>query len=125
MEDVGAVEPLALLNERFRPDHFLDRRQADDEAEHVGLRRVLEPEIVHARDAVARAEDHVDEVIAAMDLPEPVRKRNLGVVPKALEGLAHARTVLRLHEDVDTLRVARPVRIMRTSDRSADQKGYV
>ena len=26
---VGAVEPLALLHERFRPDHFLRRAQLD------------------------------------------------------------------------------------------------
>jgi hypothetical protein len=38
---------------------------------------VLEPQIVDARDAVARAEDDVDEVIAAMNLAEPVRERHL------------------------------------------------
>ena len=86
------------------------------------LRRVLEPEIVDARDAVAGAEDHVHEVLAAMNLAEPVRKRHLGLVAEPLERLEHARAVVRLDEDVDVLGVARHVRVVRERERAADQE---
>ena len=85
-------------------------------------RRVLEPQIVDPRDAVARAEDHVHEVLAVVDLPEPVRERHLGLVAELLERLEHARTVVRLDEDVDVLGVARHVRVVRERERAADQK---
>jgi hypothetical protein len=110
MNDIGAVEALTLLDECLRPDHLLDRRQSDDRAEHVGFRRVVEPQIVDAGDAVARAEDHVDEVIAAVDLAEPVRKRQRGLVAERLECGQHTRAVVRPHEDVDVLRIARHAR---------------
>jgi len=38
---------------------------------------------------------------------QPVRKRHFGLIAVALERLEHARAVLRLHEDVDVLGVAR------------------
>ena len=112
MQHVRAVEPLPLLDERFRPDHLLDRRETDDDAEHVRARRVVEPEIVHARDAVPGVEDDVHEVTARVDFSEPVRKRDLGVVPQLLERLEDARQILLLDEDVDVLRVARHMRVV-------------
>ena len=122
MQDVGAIEALALLDERLRPDHLLGGRQPDDEAQDVGARGVIEPEIVHAGDAIARIEDHVHEIAAGVNFSEPVRERELRLEAEALEGLEHAGTVVRLHEDVDVLGVARHVRVVRKRKGAADEK---
>ena len=51
--------------------------------------------------------------LPAMDLAEPVRKRQLGLVAVAGKDLQHPLTIIRLDEDVDVLRLARHVRVMR------------
>ena len=83
--DVAAVEALALHDERLRPDHLLGRAEPDRHPEHLVLDRVLEPAVVHPRDAVARAEDHVDEVLAVAGLAQPVGEGALGAVALACE----------------------------------------
>ena len=53
VHDVGAVEALALLHERLRPDHFLRRTQFHRHAEHVAVSRIREPVGVDAGDRIA------------------------------------------------------------------------
>jgi hypothetical protein len=50
--DVGAVEALALLNQRLRPDHLLDWAESYWHVEDRVSRRVREPLFVHTGDAV-------------------------------------------------------------------------
>jgi hypothetical protein len=85
MRHVRTVEALALLDERLGPDHLLHRAEAHRQVENLIARRVLEPFVVDAGDAVARAVDHVDEVVATVGLAEPVRERNLGQIAGPLE----------------------------------------
>src|SRR5919201_3484376 len=61
----------------------------------------------------------------AMDLPEPVRKRQRRLVSELPERVQHAAAIVRLDENVDVFRVARYVRIMRERKRAADQKRNV
>ena len=81
VQDVGAVEALALHQERLRPDHFLDRHQPHRKAERLVPHRIRKPLVVHFGHAVAAGENQVDEELAlaaAVRLAEPVRKRELG-----------------------------------------------
>ena len=48
-------------------------------AEHFFVDRVREPLVVDFGDAVAGAEDHVDELVAVMRLGQPVAERDLGL----------------------------------------------
>ena len=103
---VGAVEALALLHKALRPNHLLRGTQLHGDVEEPGVDRVREPEIVDARDAVAGAEDDVDEMMAAVDLPQPMRERQLGAIPERVEDSEHLTAVFRPHEDVEVLGVA-------------------
>ena len=88
VRDVGAVEALALHDQPLRPDHLLGRNQLHVDVEDDAVDRVVEPQLVDDRDAVAGAEDQVDEVVALERLAEPVRKRELRLVAGRLEDAA-------------------------------------
>jgi Icc-related predicted phosphoesterase len=103
--DVGAVETLALLNQRFGPQHLLDRREFDRPLEDASGGGVLEPVLVDAREAGAGAVDDVDEVLAAVRLAEPVRKRHVGREAGSIEGAKSGVEVGRANEDVEVLGV--------------------
>ncbi len=111
MQDVRAVESFALLNVGLRPDHLLRRAEAQRQPEHVRADGTREPQIVDPRDAVARTEDDIDEVPAAADLAEPMRERQLGVVPGVREQRERLRHVRLAHKDVKVFRLAGDVRV--------------
>src|SRR5262245_15840 len=119
---VGAVEALALHDERLRPDHLLDRNEPDGAAEDLLRYAVLEPLVVDDGDAVARAEDDVDEVVAAARFAQPVREGQLGLAASGAERLEHAFHVARVDADVEIPRVARDSGIALEGVRSADEK---
>ena len=102
---VAAVEALALLDERLRPDHLLGRAEPRRDAEHLLVHRVLEPEVVHPGDPVARAEDHVDEVVSAVALAQPVGEGPLDRAAHPLQLLQGAVEVPGMDEDVEILGV--------------------
>jgi hypothetical protein len=121
---VGAVEPLALLNERLGPQHLFDRTQLDGQVEDRPHRRVREPLLIDTRDAIARAVDHVDEVLAAIRLAEPMRKRDGRRVAGTTECAQTALEVSAADEDVEVLGVALDARVVgegvTTSDKDID-----
>jgi hypothetical protein len=51
--NVSAVEPLALLDESLRPDHFLHGAQPHGHVEDVIVRSMCEPLVVDPGDAIA------------------------------------------------------------------------
>ena len=107
VRDVGAVVALALHHERLLPEQLFDRRDLHRHAEDVGFERVREPHVVDAADAVARAEDEVDDVVALLGLGEPVRERDLGVIARPARNASSAGIeVVLLEEEVEVLRFA-------------------
>src|SRR5439155_1670776 len=120
-EHVGAVEPLALLHEGLRPDHFLGRTEPHLHAEDLSLARVGEPQIVDGGDAVARSEDHVDQMAVAVDLAEPVRKRQLGAIAGFVEQRDRAAAIAPAHEHVEIFGVALDLRVLREGEGAADE----
>ena len=125
MEHVGAVEALALHDERLRPDHLLRGRELHRSAQHLAHRRVLEPFLVDRRDRIAGAEDDVDEILAADRLAEPVRIREFGVARLALERGHRALHVHAAHEHVEVLGVALDAREMEEGVGASDEKRHL
>src|SRR5205085_8471267 len=82
---------------------------------------VLEPHFVHARDAVAGAEDQIDEVVAVKRLAEPVRKGELTRVTGLAENFAGALEVFAADEDVEVFRVPLDAGVPRVCVRAADE----
>ena len=121
VRDVGAVEPLALLDERLGPDHLFGRAQPNRHVEDVVRCGVREPLVVDVGNPVARAEDDVDEVLAVVGFAQPVRKRNLRDVAGTLKSLQRAREVRFADEDVQVLGVALDAGIAGEGIGSADQ----
>src|SRR5258708_25650366 len=81
-----------------------------------------EPLVVDGGHAVAGAEDDVDEVVAAPRLAEPVRKRQLRLVPRRGQRRQHPLDVARVDEDVEVLRVARDPRVALEGAGAPDQE---
>src|ERR1051326_3974213 len=121
VRDVRAVEALALHDQSLRPDHLLGRNQLDVHVEHFLSHRELEPSVVDTRDAVARAENQIDEVLAFVGLAEPVRKRQLRVVSRALKRRLRARKIVAADEDVEVFRMALDAGVTRERVRAADE----
>ena len=112
----------ALLDERLgESDHLLHWREADTHTQHVGPRRVIEPQVVNTGDAVPGIEDDIHEVLALPDLAQPVRERHLGFVSSLRERLD-----TRGHRPVGRTRrgpwIAVNLRIVRKGKRAAEQK---
>ena len=103
VRDIGAVVPLALHDQRLRPDHFLGRTQLDGRAEYLFVHRVREPLVVHYGDAVARAVDHVDELVPVVRFRQPVGEGDLGLESGAIQHVEHALDVAAADEDVEVL----------------------
>ena len=82
---------------------------------------MLEPLVVDSGDAIARAIDHVDEVLAAMGLAEPMRKRYLGAIAGFFQGTQRAREIGCFDEHVKILGVARDACISSEGVGAADQ----
>src|SRR5687768_13960636 len=125
VRDVTAVEPLALHDERLGPDHLLGRDQTYGMVEHGGLDAVAEPVVVDRGHPVARAEDHVDEVVAAARLAEPVGERQLRLAAGGGEDVEHPLDVARMHEDVEVLRVPRDARVALERVGAAHEKRHL
>jgi hypothetical protein len=121
VRDVRAVEPLALLDERFRPDHLLGRAEVHALVEDVIGHGVVEPVLVDTREAIARAEDDVDEEFAVVGFAEPVRERLLGDVAGRPERGQGRLEVFLADEDVEVLGVALDAGVAREGVGAADQ----
>jgi hypothetical protein len=94
VRDVGAVEALALHDQSLRPDHLLGWNEAHRHPDHFRRHGVIEPDVVDLRDAVAGAEDQIDEVVAVKCLAEPMRKRQLRLVSRPMQDIDGALVVL-------------------------------
>jgi len=90
VRDVGAVEALALHDERLGPDGFFRRAELHRNAKDFLLDGVLEPAVVDFGDAVAGVENDVNEVLAVMRFGEPMVEGDLGLEAAAREGVKHA-----------------------------------
>src|SRR5439155_23854979 len=101
--DVGAVEALAFHDQPLRPDHLLRRDELDVHLEDLAGDGALEPELVDDGDAVAGAEDEVDEVLPFPSLADPVREGELGAIAGGLKKPAGAVEVGAADEDVEVL----------------------
>jgi len=120
--DVRAVEPLALLDERFRPDHLFGRAEVHALVEDVIGDGVGEPVVVDAGDAIARAKDHIDEELAVVGLAEPVRERLLGEVARPFECGESRLEVLFADEHVQVFGVALDTGVAGEGVGAADQE---
>jgi hypothetical protein len=119
--DIGAVEPLALLNERLRPDHFFGRAQSHRNVEDLVAGGMFEPLGVDAGEAVTGAVDHVDEILAAVCLAQPVREGHRGAIASFFQGTQRPFEVGRFDEHVKVLGVALDPRISGEGICSANQ----
>jgi hypothetical protein len=119
--DVGTVEALALLDECLRPHHLFDRAQSHRQVEDVVRDGVVEPRVVDPGDAIARAIDHIHEVLAAVRLAQPVRKRNFGLIPGRGQRSQRPFEISRPDEHIKIFGVALDARVSSERIRSADQ----
>ena len=126
VQDVSAVEALALHEKRLRPDHFLDGHQPHRKAQRFVPLRIRKPLVVDFRHAVAAGENDVDEELAlasAVRLAEPVRKRELGRNPVFGE---HVWSTLSQSaapdEEIEVLRVSADAGVVDERVRAADKK---
>ena len=86
----------------------------------------VEPAVVDLGDAVAGAEDEVDEVLAAARLAQPVREGQLGAVAGGLEQRSRARSrSSRPEEEVEVLGVAGDAGVALRGEGAADQERHV
>src|SRR6266496_9821 len=106
MGDVGAVEALALHDHRLLPDHLLGRDDPGRDAEDRLVDGVAEPVIVNRGETVARAEDDVHEMVAAVRFAKPVRERDLAATAAAFKDSECAMTIRFTDKDVKILGVA-------------------
>jgi hypothetical protein len=105
VRDIGAVEALALLDEGLRPDHFFNWAEAHGNVEDGVSGSVAEPFVVDHGDAVARAVDDVDEVLAAVGLAQPVGEWDFCGVSRFSKRLECSCEVAWSDEDVQVLGV--------------------
>jgi hypothetical protein len=124
VHDVGAVEPLALHDERLLPDQLLAGNDLHRHAEHLRLHRVVEPAVVDLAHAVAGVEHQVDEVIVLPCLAEPVGEGELGAVARVPQRAHRAIHVRATEEEVEVLRVADDSRVLEEGVRAADEKWH-
>lgn len=91
--------------------------------EDLPLEGVLEPPVIYLGDAVARAEDHVDELLSVECLPKPVRKHQGGSAPGQGEDLQDPVAVAPAHEDVQIPGMAFDAGVAPEGVPAADEKG--
>src|SRR6185437_11402281 len=87
-------------NEGFAPDQLFRRTEMGFQAEHLSRVRMLEPLVVDGANAIAGAKNNVDEIVAAENLGEPVRKRHFGGKTALAEKFEHRGDVPRTDEQV-------------------------
>lgn len=121
MRNVGAVEALTLLDERLGPQHLFSWTQPHRHVENSVARGVGEPFVVDSRHAVARCEDHVDEVVAAVRLAEPMRERHVDLVGGALERSRRVRKIGRPDKNIEIFRVPFDPGVASKGERAADE----
>src|ERR1051326_4924364 len=85
---------------------------------------MTKPFIVDPRRTVARAENQVGEIFAAIRLAEPVGKRELGIAADGGERVQRALAVRRVNENIQVLRVAPDAGVALERIRAADEKRY-
>ena len=73
VHDIRHVVTMPLADEQAVPDQFLRRGDSDWCGRENSRTAVLDPAFIDLRDAVAHAEDQIDEVLADGCLREPVR----------------------------------------------------
>ncbi len=122
VRDVRAIEALALHDQALGPDHLLGRDEPHLDVEDDALDRVIEPELIDGRHAVAGAEDEIDEVFAFERFPQPVRKGQLALVSRRIEDRLRLWEILPEDEDIEVFRVALDPRVAREGIRAADEK---
>jgi len=86
VRNIGAVEPLTLLDEGLRPDHLFRGAESHWQIEDLVGGRMREPLVIDSGDAIARAIDHIDEILAAVRFAEPVWERYLGLIAGLVQG---------------------------------------
>src|SRR5215203_3616565 len=101
---VGAVVAVAQLDEALRPHELGRADDAHGRAEDLYVARILEPLVADRHGAVGGGEDHVEEMLALVDLAEPALVLDLDGVAELLEVAEDARVVASLAEDVEVLR---------------------
>ena len=122
MGDIGAVEPLTFLNERFRPDQLLYGGEPHGDIEDTAVGRISEPLIVHTHNCVARAVNHVDEELPRARLAKPVREGGFDGETSGFECLQRSTKIRWTNEKVEVLGVAFDARITRESVCAANQE---
>jgi hypothetical protein len=122
MIDIGAVEALALHDERLRPDHFLRGTQLHRDPEDLVGNGVREPFVVDGGDPVAGAVDDVDEIATRERLAEPVGKRHLRPKARSRQDVKRFFQVPLSHEKVEVLRVAADAGVARRRVRPAHEE---
>ncbi len=123
MLDVGTVEAFALHDVGFLPDDLLGRANRQREAEDVCFARELEPFVIHFADAVAGAEDEVDEIRLLVHLGQPVGEGHFHRVAGSAESFDGALNVLRTKEHIEVLGIAPDIGVRTHRIGTADEEG--
>ncbi len=80
VHNIGAVEPFAPGDENLRCNQFLGGQHLGMDSADLGVAGALDPLRLDAERAIAHAGDEVHEIGAAMDLAEPHRVADLGLI---------------------------------------------
>ena len=96
----------ALHDERLRPDHLFRRQDPHGGFEQHRVAGAGEPAVVELIDAVAEAEDDVDDGVLPRHLAQPVARHELRLVSEIGEELQDLRRGPRHREEVEVLRLS-------------------
>jgi hypothetical protein len=87
VDNICAIIAFALHDVALGPEHFFRRAEVHRYAKHLGCYSMCKPHLIDLGNAIARAEDDVDTIVATHGLTQPVGKGQLSVIPCGAEHL--------------------------------------
>lgn len=122
--NVCAVIMLPLFNQRLFPNHLFRRAKSHGHAHNCSLNCVRKPLLIDVAEAIPRAKDDIDKILAAEDFSQPVGKREIGVISGRGQDLENTATILLEHENVEIFRRAHDTGVAFAGIGPANEKGY-
>src|SRR4051812_30336928 len=124
MRDITAIVPLPLHDKRLRPNRLLHRAEHDVMAKHFPLYRMRKPAVIDPSHPIARSKNHIDAIIAAKRLAQPMWKLQLGAVTGRFERHQCRSTIPRLYKNIEILCMSFQPRMASVRISPADQKRH-